>query len=90
MLKGDLALISPDVVILTRVDLQKIKDDAYQRGVQRGIFEATNKDYRNEPIAANCINWRNGRCDMCGVQWQGCEVSADFRCQHFRQHPDRS
>lgn len=82
-------MISSDVAIMTRADLQKIKDEAYARGVERGKFEATNKDFRQEPIAVNCINWSHGRCDFCGAQWQGNEVAADYRCPHFMRHPDR-
>lgn len=33
-------MISNDVVILTRDDFQRIKDDEYARGVRRGKFEA--------------------------------------------------
>ena len=30
-----------------------------------------------------CANWKDGRCEMCGAQHQGMEVSGDFKCPHF-------
>lgn len=41
----------------------------------------------SEPIARNCANWKDGVCDSCGVQWQGCEVSESHRCAYFQMRP---
>lgn len=83
--------ISPNVVILTRDELRAREDAAFQRGVERGKFEASSKA-QSERVARNCTNWRSadrpaypgqGFCDACGAQWQNCEVNADFKCPHF-------
>lgn len=34
--------------------------------------------------AKHCANWRDGRCDTCGVPWQHFDVMPDFSCPHFR------
>jgi hypothetical protein len=74
--------ISADVFILTGRDLDDIKNKSFQRGVERGRLEeriAIGK----EPVALNCANWKDGRCESCGAQWQDMEVSGDFKCPHF-------
>ena len=76
--------ISPNVVILTRRELDEIKAAEYQRGVRRGMFEATNPDMR---VAFNCVNWKDGVCDHCGAQHQGCEVHADYKCPYWSAKP---
>ena len=50
--------ISPNVVILTRNELRAREDAAYQRGVERGKFEAT---HVNTKVARNCKYWRAAR-----------------------------
>lgn len=37
-----------------------------------------------KPIASNCANWADGRCLLCGVQWQEHEVHGEFQCPNFR------
>lgn len=69
-------MISPNIVILTRDEL----DDRENKAFQRGLIEALNPDLH---IARNCAHWRDGRCERCGAQWQGMEVSSDFACPHF-------
>lgn len=76
--------ISPNVFILTCQELDEIKNQAFKRGVERGKFEAS-PSYRDGPYARNCAHWKNGICDYCGAQSQGCEVNADFKCPHFQQ-----
>lgn len=73
--------ISPDVYILTAHDLDEIRSKAFQRGVERGRFEE--RASGNEPVAKNCANWKDGRCETCGAQWQGMEVAALFKCPSF-------
>lgn len=76
--------VSPNVVILTAAELKAREDAAFQRGVERGKFEAQSAANRTRlPIAENCANWTNGTCQRCGVQHQHCEVGADFRCPYF-------
>jgi hypothetical protein len=72
--------ISPEVVILTRNELRRIEDEAFQRGVARGKFEAASTSDR---VARNCANWKDGRCETCGAQHQYFEVGADFKCPRF-------
>lgn len=76
--------ISPNIVILTRDELRAKEDAAFQRGVQRGRFEAAAPD-PHAHVARNCANWNDGRCESCGVQWQDCEVGPDFKCPHFME-----
>lgn len=76
--------ISPDIYILTQRDLTAREDAAFQRGVRRGIFEARAASGK-EPVALNCANWKDGRCETCGAQWQGMEVDGLFKCPSFRQ-----
>jgi len=79
-----MADISPDVVILTRAELQERESKAFQRGVERGRFEAASDRSRtSEKVARNCAHWIGGRCETCGVQWQDHEVGADYACPHF-------
>lgn len=75
-------MISPEINILTDRDLDAIKANAFQAGVKRGLFEASDT-YRNGPYARNCANWKNGICETCGAQHQHCEVGPDFKCPHF-------
>lgn len=77
--------ISSNVVILTSEELRAKEDAAFQRGVQRGRFEALRP--KDERISQNCANWSDGICNSCGAQWQGCEVGPDFECPHFRKRP---
>jgi len=79
-----MADISPDVVILTRRELAQIKDAEYQRGVRRGVFEASNPDIH---VAYNCANWKDGVCNHCGAQHQGCEVHGSYKCPHWSARP---
>jgi hypothetical protein len=72
--------ISPNVVILTTKELREREDRAFQRGVERGKFEA---GHINTRVARNCIHWRSGRCETCGSQIQAFEVSGDYKCPHF-------
>lgn len=74
--------LSPNVVIMTRQELDERENAAFQRGVKRGRYEAA-ADRSTERVARNCINWSGGRCESCGVQWQHHEVDADFKCPHF-------
>jgi hypothetical protein len=76
--------LSENVVIMTRRELQEAEDAAYQRGVVRGRFEATNVTDR---VARNCGHWQDGHCETCGVQWQSHEVGPDFKCPHFTRRP---
>jgi hypothetical protein len=73
--------VSPNVVIITDRELQEIEDAAFQRGVARGRSEE--RLDRSTEVARNCANWKDGVCQRCGVQWQDCQVSADFYCPHF-------
>lgn len=75
--------ISQDVFILSARDLDEREQAAFRRGVERGKFEAAMAAGKAE-VALNCVNWKNGICDSCGAQHQGCEVSVDFKCPHFR------
>jgi len=75
-----MADISPNVVILTRSELQAREDAAFQRGVERGKFEA---GHVSTKVARNCKYWFNGRCEACGVQHQYFEVNQDFACPSF-------
>ena len=75
-------MISQGIHILDERDLDVIKQKAFQRGVERGRFEER-AAIGKEPVALNCANWKNGRCGECGVQWQGHEVDALFKCPHF-------
>ncbi|MDB5584825.1 MAG: hypothetical protein JWR80_10001 [Bradyrhizobium sp.] len=74
--------ISTDVYILSQRDLDDREQKAFTRGVERGKFEAAMAAGKAE-VAINCGHWKNGRCGTCGAQWQGMEVSADFKCPHF-------
>lgn len=65
--------ISSDVYILSARDLDARTQAAFQRGVERGRLEeriAIGK----EQVAFNCANWKDGRCESCGVQWQGMDA----------------
>jgi len=73
--------ISSNVYILTADELDRIKDDCFQRGVKRGRFEESFD--RNARVARNCANWKDGRCETCGVQWQDMVVGADHKCTSF-------
>lgn len=74
--------ISTDVYILSQRDLDAREQIAYKRGVERGKLEASLASGKAE-VAINCGHWKNGRCGTCGVQWQGMEVGADYKCPHF-------
>jgi hypothetical protein len=74
--------ISDGVFILSARDLDVRVQAAFRRGVDRGRFEER-MAHGNEPVAINCANWRDGRCESCGVQSQFFEVGAEFRCPHF-------
>lgn len=73
--------ISPNVVILTRAELRERLDAEFQRGVARGKFEAQDRSR----VARNCANWRDGVCEVCGVQWQDHQVGPDFKCPGWQQ-----
>lgn len=74
--------ISPDVVIMTRAELDALENKWFQKGVERGRFEQRSDDGKTK-TAKNCAHWKDGVCNHCGVQWQSCEVHADFACPHF-------
>jgi hypothetical protein len=74
--------ISSGVYILTQQDLNEREHAAYVRGVERGRLEES-MARGIEKVAVNCAHWKNGICDHCGAQHQGCEVSYDFYCPHF-------
>lgn len=74
--------ISSDVFILSARDLDAREHRAFLRGVERGKFEAQIAA-GSAPVAQNCANWSDGRCETCGVQWQNMEVGADYRCPSF-------
>jgi len=76
-------VISRDVHILTTAELDRIKDEAFRRGVERGRIEQSFDDGKR--VARNCTNWLDGHCEKCGVQWQNMQVSAEHKCQYF--HP---
>lgn len=76
-----IARISPEVHILTERELREIKDDAFQRGVERGKFEARTSDRK---VARNCANWKDGYCESCGAQHQSFQVSGDYACPNFK------
>jgi hypothetical protein len=74
--------ISVDVYILTARDLDDREAKAFQRGVERGRFEER-AALGKEPLALNCKNWSDGKCENCGVQRQYFEVDGLFKCPHF-------
>lgn len=74
--------VSTDVYILSQRDLDEREQKAFHRGVERGKFEAAMAAGRAE-VALNCKHWKDGRCEVCGVQWQSHEVTSDFKCPHF-------
>lgn len=74
--------ISHGIYILTDRDLDAKINDAYQRGVKRGRLEAA-MEAGKEPVAMNCANWKDGRCETCGAQHQYFEVDGTFKCPHF-------
>lgn len=41
------------------------------------------EDFDSSRIARNCDNWIAGTCQVCGVQWQNCEVHWSFNCPRF-------
>lgn len=43
-------VVSDQVVILTRAELEAAKDDAFQRGVRRGIIEAQSGRFYDLPL----------------------------------------
>ena len=74
--------ISPDVVIMTVKELDDFKNRIFNEGIKRGRFEESFS--RSHPeIAEHCANWKAGRCETCGVQWQDHEVSSTFKCPNF-------
>jgi hypothetical protein len=74
--------ISPNVVVLTRDELDEIKHKAFQRGVERGRFEqSTDKGLAR--VARNCKNWKDGYCDICGAQSQMMQITADYACPEW-------
>lgn len=38
--------------------------------------------------AATCANWFNGRCEICGVPWEGYEVDATYHCPAHRDREE--
>jgi hypothetical protein len=76
--------ISPDVYILSQRDLDAREQKAFQRGVERGRFEERMAQGK-EKVALNCANWKDGRCETCGVQHQYFEVSSSFKCPHYNE-----
>lgn len=78
--------ISSDIYILTGRDLDDRENKAFQRGVDRGRLEERIV-IGKEQVAFNCAQWKDGRCEMCGAQHQGMEVSGDYKCPYFtRRH----
>ena len=67
-------MISKDVVIITTKELEEVKNAAFQKGVERGRFEE--RSDRNSKMALNCANWKDGRCETCGVHWTGPRLCA--------------
>jgi hypothetical protein len=80
--------ISPDVHIMSQRELDERLQKAFQRGVERGRFEERMVQGK-EMIALNCANWKNGRCERCGVEHQYFEVSSDYKCPHFTYSEDQ-
>lgn len=76
--------VSSDVHILSERELDRIKNEAFQRGVTRGRFEER-CFHKQEPVALNCNNWNNGNCETCGAQTQYFQVSWDYKCPHFTE-----
>jgi hypothetical protein len=76
--------LSPNVVILTRQELDEISQKAFLRGVDRGRFEE--RTSMNEHVALNCKNWKDGHCETCGAQWRNHEVDATFHCPQWTPH----
>lgn len=74
--------VSPDVVIMTRAELDALENKWFQKGVERGRFEQRHDDSKAR-IAKNCAHWKDGVCGHCGVQWQDCQVAGTFACPHF-------
>lgn len=74
--------VSPDVYILSQRDLNDREQKAFERGVKRGHFEAR-MALGKEKVALNCANWKEGRCEHCGVQHQYFEVGGEYKCPHF-------
>lgn len=83
---SDTLRISPGIYILTDADLKRREEVAFRKGVERGRFEARIEGGKEE-VARNCANWRRGRCEQCGVQWQDHQVIFDFKCPHFVRRP---
>ena len=78
--------VSPNVVIMTKDELRARENAAFQRGVARGKFEAATPSLR---VSRNCANYHDGICNVCGAQWQGCEVGPDYRCPQFTPRKDQ-
>lgn len=76
--------ISTDVYILSQRDLDARERASFLRGVERGKFEAM-MEAGKAKVALNCSQWKDGRCEMCGAQHHGMEVSADYKCPYFTQ-----
>lgn len=74
--------ISDGVYILTWQDLNARETRAFNKGVERGRLDERIK-IGKEPVALNCANWKDGRCETCGAQHQGMEVGGDFKCPNF-------
>jgi hypothetical protein len=74
--------VSPNVVIMTRQELHDLEQRAFTRGVERGKFEVGIG--ASERVARNCANWKDGICDDCGAQNQGCQITPDWACPHFK------
>lgn len=79
--------VSSEVVIMTVRELDDLKRAEFKRGVERGRFEEGARHSAKEygRVAATCAHWGDGRCEMCGVQWQYFEVNAEFPCPHWRE-----
>ena len=58
-------MISSDVVILTKAELKEIEDRAFQRGVERGKYEAMASAPRCSSLTADDIYAMSRRGDSC-------------------------
>lgn len=52
-----MGFVSPEVVILTKTELQERLDAAFQKGVARGTFEALDKSRLHAKVAEEFREW---------------------------------
>lgn len=76
-------MISANVVILTRAQLRAREDAAFQRGVERGKFEARYSD-RDRDRAAD--ETRSGSVERSEIE-PGPKASPNLPPDHQEQHP---